>query len=121
MVFNNGTHGATKLTQTIFFKNTYGVDKESGISFPDTEKICNAYGIKYIGIRNKEEMECKMQDFLNSESYVVSEIFCCIQSRYPRLNAKKNDDGTFSNRPFEDMEPFLSREEFENEMIVKTV
>ena len=48
-------------------------------------------------------------------------MFCCIQSRYPKLNARKNDDGTFSNRPFEDMEPFIDRDEFEKEMIVKIV
>jgi len=48
-------------------------------------------------------------------------VFCCIQSRYPRLNAIKNDDGTFSNRPFEDMDPFLPRDEIKNEMIVKMI
>jgi acetolactate synthase-1/2/3 large subunit len=121
MIFNNNTHGATKLTQSIYFNNFYGVDKDSGISFPDTEKICYAYGIKYIAIKKIEEIEEKMREFLNTESYVLCEIFCCIQSRYPRLNAVKNEDGTFSNRPFEDMEPFISREEFEKEMIVKIV
>jgi hypothetical protein len=44
-----------------------------------------------------------------------------IQGRHPRLNAIKNDDGTFTNRLFEDMDSFLSREEFEKEMIVKVV
>jgi hypothetical protein len=44
-----------------------------------------------------------------------------IQGRHPRLNDIKNDDGTFTNRLFEDIEPFLSREEFEKEMIVKVV
>ena len=37
------------------------------------------------------------------------------------MSAIKHDDGTFSSRPYEDMEPFLSREEFEKEMIVKTI
>jgi hypothetical protein len=37
------------------------------------------------------------------------------------LNAIKNEDGTFSNRPFEDMDPFLDRDEFEKEMIVNIV
>jgi hypothetical protein len=30
-------------------------------------------------------------------------------------------DGTFENKPLEDMEPFLVREEFEREMYVKPV
>ena len=55
------------------------------------------------------------------EGPIILEIFCCIQGRVPRLNAIKNADGTFTNRPFEDMDPFLEREEFKNEMIVKIV
>lgn len=121
LVFNNGTHGATKMTQTNFFTNLYGVNAETGISFPDTEKICFAYGIKYIGIRKNTELESGLFEFLSFNGPVLCEIFSCIQSRFPRLNAVKNDDGTFSNRPFEDMDPFMSREEFEKEMIVKIV
>jgi acetolactate synthase-1/2/3 large subunit len=60
--------------------------------------------------------------FINySDGPIILEVFCCIQSRYPRLSAIKNEDGTFTNRPLEDMEPFLSREEFEKEMIVKLI
>jgi hypothetical protein len=59
--------------------------------------------------------------FLNSKGPILLEVFCCIQGRYPRLNAIKNEDGTFTNRPFEDMDPFLSREEFRNEMIIDIV
>jgi acetolactate synthase-1/2/3 large subunit len=63
-----------------------------------------------------------MQDFLDyKEGPIILEVFCCIQGRSPRLNAVKNDDGTFTNRPFEDMDPFLSREEFEEEMIIGIV
>lgn len=121
LVFNNGTHGATKMTQTNFFKHLYGVNSETGISFPDTEKICFAYGIKYIGIRTNDELIGGISDFLAFSGPVLCEIFSCIQSRFPRLNAVKNDDGTFSSRPFEDMDPFMPREEFEKEMIVKMV
>jgi len=121
LVFNNGTHGATKMTQTNFFTKLYGVNAETGISFPDTEKICFAYGIKYIGIRKNTELVKGLSEFLLFTGPVLCEIFSCIQSRFPRLNAVKNDDGTFSNRPFEDMDPFMPREEFEKEMIVKIV
>jgi acetolactate synthase-1/2/3 large subunit len=121
MIFNNGAYGAIKITQTNFFKNKFGVDVSSGLSFPDTEKIANAYGIKYIAIRTYEEMEGLLNTFIEFDSVVICEIFCCIQSRYPRLNAIKNDDGTFTNRPFEDMDPFMDRNEFEKEMIVKIV
>lgn len=121
LLFNNNAYGAITITQTNFFKNKFGVDTSSGLSFPDTEKICKAYGISYIGIKKNEELKSKMIEFINKEGTVLCEVFCCIQVRYPRLNAIKNDDGTFTNRPFEDMDPFLSREEFEKEMIVNIV
>ena len=121
-LFNNGGYGAIEITQSNFFKRKYGVDKDSGLSFPDTERISYAYNIKYLSIKTNEEIEGKIKEFLDyNDGPIILEVFCCIQSRFPRLNARKNDDGTFSNCPYEDMEPFLDREEFKNEMIVKPV
>lgn len=122
LLFNNGAYGAIQITQTNFFKNKYGVDYSSGLSFPDTEQIANAYRIKYINVKINENVDNIIDEFLNySDGPIILEIFCCVQGRYPRLNAIKNADGTFTNRPFEDMDPFMSREEFEREMIVKIV
>ena len=121
LLFNNGAYGAIQITQTNFFKNKFGVDYSSGLSFPDTKKIANAYGIRYLSARKNEEVETSLQEFIDCKDAVIMEVFCCVQGRYPRLNAIKNDDGTFTNRPFEDMDPFMDREEFEKEMIVKMV
>jgi acetolactate synthase-1/2/3 large subunit len=122
LLFNNGAYGAIEITQTNFFKKKFGVDKSSGISFPDSGKIAFAYGIKYICINTNNEVDEKIKEFLEYNSGpIILEVFCCIQTRYPRLNAVKNEDGTFTNRPFEDMDPFLHREEFEREMIVNIV
>ena len=121
-LFNNGAYGAIEITQSNFFKAKFGVDKSSGLSFPDSEKISNAYGIKYLNVKKNEDVDDKIKEFLEyNDGPIIFEVFCCIQGRYPRLNAIKNDDGTFTNRPFEDMDPFMSREEFEKEMIVNIV
>jgi acetolactate synthase-1/2/3 large subunit len=121
LLFNNGAYGAIEITQSNFFGSKFGVDKSSGLSFPDTQKLAYAYGIKYFSAKNNEEYNKHLFDFIQCKEAVIFEVFSCIQSRYPRLNAKKNDDGTFTNRPLEDMEPFLSSEEFKNEMIVKII
>ena len=39
--------------------------------------------------------------------------------RAPRLQSYQREDGTFVSKPLEDMFPFLSREEFLENMIVK--
>jgi acetolactate synthase-1/2/3 large subunit len=122
LLFNNGAYGAIEITQSNFFKAKFGVDNSSGLSFPDSEKVANAYGIKYLSVRKNDDIVNIIYDFLNyNEGAIILEVFCCIQGRCPRLNAIKNDDGTFTNRPFEDMDPFMDREEFNKEMIVKIV
>jgi acetolactate synthase-1/2/3 large subunit len=121
LVFNNNSYGANVITQNLYFKDKHGVDANTGVSFPNTEKISDAYGIKYMFDRNPVDLPNVIQEFLNYKESIILEVFCCIQSRYPRLSAIKNEDGTFTNRPLEDMEPFLSREEFEKEMIVKLI
>ena len=120
LIINNGCHGSTKVTQTKFFENLYGVDKDTGMSFPDTEKLCFAYGITYLSIRRIENVEEMMRSFLYGcyDTPVVCEVFSKLQTRYPRLNAKKNADGSFSNRPYHDMEPFMTEEELAEEMCV---
>lgn len=122
LLFNNGAYGAIEITQKNFFKAKFGVDGSSGLSFPDSEKVANAYGIKYVSVSKNENVDLAIDEFINyNDGPIILEVFCCIQGRSPRLNAIKNDDGTFKNRPFEDMDPFLDRKEFEKEMIINIV
>ena len=111
LLMNNNAYGANVITQSLYFKNKYGSDNDSDLSFPKTENIAKAYGIDYISMRKNEEIEEVFKKFLEAKTSI----------RVPKLCAVKNDDGTFSSRPFEDMEPFLSREEFEQDMIVKII
>lgn len=121
LLFNNASYGAIQITQNSFFNAKFGVDTHSGISFPDTKKIATAYGIEYEAITSYEEIDKKIDYFLNFNKCIILEVFSCIQSRYPRLSAIKKEDGTFENRPLEDMCPFLNRDEFIREMIVDIV
>ena len=121
LLMNNNAYGANVITQGLYFKNKYGSDNDSDLSFPSSEKIANAYGINYICARKNEDLEQVFEKFLSCEEAIICEVFSCIQQRVPKLSAVKNDDGTFSSRPFEDMDPFLTREEFEKEMIVGIV
>ena len=121
LLFNNNSYGANVITQSLYFKNKYGSDNESNLSFPNSEKIANAYGINYICARKNEDLEQVFEQFLKTKDAIICEVFSCVQQRVPKLSAVKNDNGTFTSRPFEDMEPFLSREEFEKEMIVGTI
>ncbi len=121
LLFNNSSYGANVITQTTFFGTTYGVNKDTGISFPDFKKLCIAYDIKYIKIEKNNEIDDKLNELMNYNQAIICEVVCCIQPRFPKLSAKTNEDGTFTNKPLEDLEPFLDRTEFEKEMIVNIV
>jgi acetolactate synthase-1/2/3 large subunit len=121
IVFNNASYAAIEITQKTFFSNKFGVDQPSGLSFPDTGKIAGAYGIEYISVREKVDLEGAINQFLKTTGPVIFEIFVCIQTRVPKLSSRKNEDGSFTSLPFEDMEPFLSREEFRSEMIIPPI
>lgn len=121
LLFNNSSYGAIKITQNNFFKREFGVDGDSGISFPDMSKICMAYGIKHVLININEDIDEKLKQFMEHPECIVCEVICCVQTRCPKLSAKKNEDGTFSNRPFEDMEPFLDISILKEEMCVDMV
>jgi acetolactate synthase-1/2/3 large subunit len=121
VVFNNASYGAIEITQKTFFNNKFGVDVVSGLSFPDTGKIAAAYGIKYMKANVNDELDDAFAKFIEHDETVILEVFCCLQVRYPRMSSVKNADGSFTSRPFEDMDPFLPRDEFYREMIVKPI
>jgi acetolactate synthase-1/2/3 large subunit len=53
---------------------------------------------------------------------MIIEVMCQREQEVvPSLMGKKNEDGTISAKPLEDMYPFLSREEFYDNMIVETL
>lgn len=121
LLFNNSSYGANVITQNTFFGTTYGVNKDTGISFPNFKKISIAYDIKYVKIEKNDDIDNILNEFINCNETIICEVICCIQPRFPKLSAKTNEDGTFTNKPLEDLEPFLEREEFQKEMIVKII
>jgi len=122
LLFNNNAYGANQITQEKFFKKRFGTDSSNGVSFPDTGKIAHAYGIHYMCVRENDKVEQSIDEFIRyADGPIILEVFCCVQVRHPRLNAMKNPDGTFTNRPLEDFEPFMDRDEFHKEMIVSIV
>jgi len=108
LYFNNGGYGAIKITQDSYFKRRFGVD----VKCPDVKKICDVYDLKYT---------TNMDEMLEYPGPCLIEIVCIVQARCPKLVNIMRDDGTFDNRPPEDMFPFLDRNEFSSEMCIKQV
>jgi len=121
IVWNNKGYLSIRATQNKFFNGRrIGTDELSGVSFPEVERIANAYELPYVKIENSLELREKLQRILNTEGPVVCEVICPEnQEIIPAVSAVKNSDGSMTSKPIEDMYPYLTREEFFNEMIVK--
>ena len=119
-ILNNDGYLSIRTTQRKFFNDRFlGTSKDDGVSFPDTKRIAKAYGYKYIKINKKNHLDQKILKALNSKKPVICEVFCKKWDMIiPTLSSRKNDDGTITSKPLEDMFPFLNREEFYDNMLI---
>ncbi len=122
-VVNNGGYLSIRQTQKRFFNgNLVGEGKESGVSFPDLNKIAGAYGIKYSLIGKNEDLDEVISSALSYEGPVICEVLSLPdQLIIPTNSSALKQDGMMISKPLEDMFPFLDREEFLSNMLVKPV
>lgn len=120
-VWNNNGYLSIRATQRKFFDSRFiGTDEASGVSFPNLGKLCEAYEIRYLCARNNKELDSVIEASLDENGPVVVEVMCIQdQEIIPSAASMRKDDGTMVSKPLEDMYPFLPREEFVSEMIVK--
>ncbi len=120
-ILNNQGYSSMKLTQTTFFnKNFIGCNESSGISFPDNSKLADLYGLKYFKIDSTSKMTDVIKKILSYSGGVLCEVM--LTKDYviaPKLTSERRPDGSMVTKPLEDLYPFLDRDEFLSNMIVK--
>lgn len=123
IILNNQGYLLIRLTQQNFQEGRFiGCDDDSGVSFPDMEKIAWAYGIKFIRIANTNELDAKLEELLNYQGAVICEVLTPNnQLLIPRVASKKLDDGRMASMPYDDMFPFLPREEYLQNCVRETL
>ena len=122
-VWNNGGYLSIRTTQKKFFEGReIGTDEDSGVSFPDLVRVAYAYDMDYIKVSDYDSLTPALQTVFANDDPMIIEVMCQKwQEVVPTLQGRKNPDGTISAPPLEDMYPFLSREEFCDNMIVETI
>lgn len=124
-LINNGGYHSIRQTQTNLFEGEplvgVGVDSRD-LSFPDFEKIAWAFGIRYKRIEHNSQMKSVVEEALAMEGPVLTEVFVSIDQPFePSNSAKKLADGSITSPPLEDMSPFLSDEEMDENMFIPRV
>jgi acetolactate synthase-1/2/3 large subunit len=118
-VLNNDGYLSMRLTQGGFFKGNFiGESPRSGISFPDYAKVAAAYGLPSMRI-DEADFGPALDKFLAIPGPALCEVLLDrAQGFEPRLSSRQLPDGRIVTAPFEDMAPFLSREELAENMLV---
>jgi acetolactate synthase I/II/III large subunit len=122
-VWNNSGYLSIRATQTKFFEGRLiGADDTSGVSFPSLRKIAGAYGIQYYKASKSNKLADVVEKVMQYPKAVICEVICLRdQQIIPTVSAYTKEDGSLVSKPIEDMYPFLDREEFSKEMIVKPI
>jgi acetolactate synthase-1/2/3 large subunit len=120
-VWNNNGYLSIRTTQRKFFDDGFiGTDVKSGVSFPELEKIADAYGVSYTKATKVKKLNEVITETLETDGPVICEVMCKEwDAVLPTIGSKKLPNGKMFSRPLEDMFPFLTREEFYSNMIVK--
>lgn len=107
-IWNNNGYKSIRDTHTKFFNAKIGCDKESGVSFPDLEKIVNAYEIEYFKIENNDHLYMIESDILKRNLPIIVEVIIDPEfSMQPKVQSYVDKDGKIQSGKLENMWPFL--------------
>ncbi len=116
---NNGYSSIRQTQRNYFPDNIVGCDAESGLSFPDFQKVGRAFGISSARCAEPEDMSRSIRKLLHgSEPKLLEVVLDPDEPFAPKLASRKLDDGTMVSSPLEDMAPFLARDELGENMLI---
>jgi acetolactate synthase-1/2/3 large subunit len=119
-VLNNDGYLSIRASQKNYFKERYiGEGPRSGVSMPDTLKLCEAYNIPAARVSSLKDLDRAIRIAMEAPGpYVLDVITPREQLIIPTVSSVVNNDGTMSSRPLEDMAPFLARDEYKKNLII---
>lgn len=106
-VINNGGYGSIRRTQETFFKGfMMGSTPETGVTMPDTEAICKAYGLPFVRCENRAYLRTVIRDVLAQKGPVLCEVMAQYNQRIlPGVPSYLLPDGSMRSKALEQMSP----------------
>jgi acetolactate synthase-1/2/3 large subunit len=120
-ILNNDGYASIRASQKAYFgTELIGADEATGLTVPDLSKIATSYGIASHVIYDQTRLREEVREILATPGPMIVDVQVIPDEiRAPRLQSYQREDGVFVSKPLEDLFPFLSREEFLENMIVK--
>jgi acetolactate synthase-1/2/3 large subunit len=120
-ILNNDGYASIRASQKGYFgRASIGCDSRTGLTVPDLSKVAAAYNIPCVVIPDQKNLREDVRRVLAMEGPVIVDVHVIAdEMRAPRLQSYQRPDGSMVSKPLEDLFPFLPREEFLANMIVK--
>lgn len=114
---NDGYHSIRQTQENYFADNIVGCGPDSGLTFPDFQRLAAGFGIKSSRVGTHDELGRVIESALVGDGPHICEVMLDkAQGFAPKLASRRLDDGTMVSPALEDMAPFLSRSELEAAM-----
>ncbi len=118
-VLNNGGYHSIRQTQQNFFPdNVVGCGADSGVTFPDWERVAAAFGMPFQRAASHADLDSAIRATLEADGPAFCEVVLDLNQPFaPKLSSRKLPGGAMVTASLEDMSPFLSREELDENML----
>jgi acetolactate synthase I/II/III large subunit len=118
-VLNNRGYASIRASQSHHFGRLTGADTTSGLTFPDTLRLAQAYELPARRITSSENLAEEIQTVLTAKGPFLCEVMMPPDEvRAPCISSRQQPDGSMVSAPLEDLWPFLDREEFRANMLI---
>jgi acetolactate synthase-1/2/3 large subunit len=123
IVVSNNVYSIIRRRQRdLFRKRLIGVDPSNGVSCPNFEKVASCFEIGYQRIETINDLNTGLELLFKTEGPVLCELIGKEFQEYIEVGQVKSSvDGRLTRRPLEDQIPFMDRNLFLDEMIVKPI
>jgi acetolactate synthase-1/2/3 large subunit len=119
IVMNNGGYASIRNTQRNYFNERYiATGEESGLLFPDLQKLCESIGLPAMRINETAELAKGLAYAMAQSGTFICEV--CLQPNEilsPKVAALPQADGSMLSMPLEDMSPLLPLAVLQQEML----
>lgn len=112
---NDGYHSIRQTQRNLFNGRLVGLDRTSGVGFPDFGKLADAFDFAYFEASQEKDLADTIERSLNAIGPVMCNVIVDPDQNFvPKLSSKVLPDGRIISPSMDDMFPFLPREEYES-------
>ena len=117
---NDGYHSIRQTQQNYFSDNIVGCGPDSGLTFPDFQRLAAGFGLFASRVGSHEGLSDAVRAALQGDAPHLCEVVLDKAQEFaPKLASRRLADGTMVSPELEDMAPFLPRDELARAMSVE--